>query len=102
MLRRVEGEAHRPASLGELLGLQRSAPVVPAIPEAEMESSLLPRDHPPWVKDALTVSQRAREAIARLKPVVIRILTFWDHRWRARIVGGSRVSIDASGSYRVE
>ena len=102
MLRRVEGDERRGASLGELLGLRQAEPVVAAIPEAEMETALLPRDHPQWVKDALSVSQRAREAIARLKPVVIRILTFWDHRFRSSVVGGARVSIDPSGSYRVE
>ena len=67
-----------------------------------METALLPNDHPKWVKDALCVSNRAKESIARLKPMVIRVLSFWDHRIRSVLIGGSRVTIDPSGSYRAE
>ena len=42
------------------------------------------------------------ELIARLRPVVVKILTFWDHRVRSAWIGGSRVCIDPSGSYRIE
>ncbi len=101
MLRRVEGDERRP-SLGELLGLRENQPVVAAIAESEFDGSLLPRDHPPWVKDALSVSQRARELIARLRPAIVRVLSFWDHRFRSAVVGGARISIDPSGSYRAE
>jgi len=30
------------------------------------------------------------------------VLSFWDHRIRSVLIGGSRVSIDPSGSYRAE
>ena len=102
MLRRVEGEEARQPSLLEVFGLGRAEPIITAVPQAEMETTLLPHDHPQWVKDALSVSNRARELIARLKPVVIAVLSFWDHRIRSTFVGGSRLSVDASGSYRAE
>ncbi|HEV7180603.1 MAG TPA: hypothetical protein VGN11_12085 [Candidatus Baltobacteraceae bacterium] len=101
MLRRIEAEGRSP-SLFQALGLASSEPVVAALAESEQEPSLLPHDHPQWVKDALTVSHRAREAIARLRPAAVRILTFWDHRIRSIAVGGGRLSIDASGSYRLQ
>ena len=102
MLRRVEGEQAREPSLLDVLGFGKAEPIVAAVPQAEMETALLPHDHPQWVRDALSVSNRARELIGRLKPVVIAVLTFWDHRIRSAFVSGSRVSIDASGSYRAE
>lgn len=62
----------------------------------------LPSDHPAWAKDSLSLSQRARAMFARLKPVVIKVLTFWDHRVRSIFVGGRKLSVDASGSYRLD
>lgn len=76
--------------------------VLPLLPEDELETPPLPREHPKWVKDALAVSQRARQIIAGLKPVVIRVLTFWDHRVRGVTVAGRELSVDVSGSYRIE
>ncbi len=101
MLRRIEGEDRSAAMLGAH-GSVHAEPIVTAIPEAELETPLLPHDHPKWVKDALTVSIRAREAIARLRPVIVKILTFWDHRVRSIVIGDVRISIDPSGSYRRE
>ena len=102
MLRRVEqNDDLRQPNLLDVLGL-RAPQAVPHVSQAEMETSLLPHDHPQWVKDALSVSNRAKELIARLKPAVIAVLSFWDHRIRSAFVGGSRVSIDPSGSYRAE
>ena len=101
MLQRIDAE-ERNATLSSALGLGRTEPVVPAIGEADFDAPNLPHDHPQWVKDALSVSQRAREVIARLQPVVLRILTFWDHRVRSMSLGRERLSIDASGSYRLE
>ena len=101
MLQRVDRDDAN-ATLAGLYGGAQSEPIVPAVAEAELETPLLPRDHPKWVKDALTVSQRARELISRLPRVVVGVLTFWDHRIRSIVVGDSRVSIDPSGSYRLE
>lgn len=89
-----------------------SAGVVPALapppPLAVMLDSdveignQLPSDHPPWSKDTLSLSMRARALLARLRPVVIKVMTFWDHRVRSILVGGQKLSVDASGSYRLE
>lgn len=103
MLRRVEpnGAREANAALREREAAQTQA-IVAAVPDVELETSLLPRDHPPWVTDTLSVSNRARELLGRLKPVIVRILTFWDHRVRSVFVGDARVSIDPSGCYRRE
>jgi hypothetical protein len=79
-----------------------SRPVLPLIPDDELETPPLPREHPQWVKDALAVSQRARRLVARLKPVVLRVLTFWDHHVRSIAIGPRELSVDMSGSYRLE
>lgn len=82
--------------------LSPSRAILPLLPEDELETPPLPREHPRWVKDALAVSQRARALIARLKPVVVRVLTFWDHHVRGMTIGGRELQVDISGSYRIE
>jgi hypothetical protein len=92
------------------LELERNQPALPgaaADPLAPVTSDeggdvpALPRDLPPWARDAVAMSQRAREIVARLRPVVIRVLTFWDHRARSAVVCGRRLSVDPSGCYRL-
>jgi hypothetical protein len=61
----------------------------------------LPRDHPRWQRDVLSVSARARAVVAALRPVVVRTLTFWDHIVRSLHVGSRRLEIDPSGCYRL-
>ncbi len=61
----------------------------------------LPRDHPAWQRDVLSVSARARQTIARLRPAVVRVLTFWDHLRRGVSIAGRTLEIDPSGSYRL-
>ena len=99
MLRRVDIEE----SLADLRppGVPAEA-AVPPVAEAELETALLPHDHPKWVRDAVAISQRARELIERLKPIVVRVLTVWDHRFRCIAIGSQRLSVDASGSYRID
>lgn len=82
--------------------LRSSAPVLGLAPDDELETPLLPGEHPKWVRDALAASQRARTLLARIKPVVVRVLTFWDHHLRSTTISGRRLTIDVSGSYRVE
>lgn len=82
--------------------LTESRAILPLLFDDDLETPPLPREHPKWVKDAAAVSQRARQLIAKLRPVVVRVLTFWDHHVRSLAVGGRRLSIDVSGSYRVE
>lgn len=68
--------------------------------DAEPTASL-PRDHPAWQRDVLAVSSRVRMLLAGLRPVVVRVLTFWDHLVRGISVGERYVEIDPSGCYRV-
>ena len=70
-------------------------------PDVEIGNQL-PSDHPPWSKDTLSLSMRARALLTRLRPVVIKVMTFWDHRMRSIFVGGQKLSVDASGSYRLD
>jgi hypothetical protein len=102
VLRRVDAEEPRPQHAPLAPGAAALERVVPAVEEADAGGALLPRDHPKWVRDAVTISQRARELAARLRPVVMRVFTFWDHRVRSAFVAGKRVGVDASGSYRAE
>ncbi len=81
------------------------APAAPAPVALDPDSELghdLPGDHPPWPRDSVSLSQRARALLANLRPVVLRVITCWEHRVRALVVGGRTLSVDASGSYRIE
>ena len=60
----------------------------------------LPADYPEWRRDQLSLSGRARALMAKLKPFVIRVLTFWDHRVSSLPLDELTLDIDASGSYR--
>lgn len=100
MLRRIELD--EPSAVPLQVGASRSEAVVPVVAEAELETALLPNDQPRWVKDAVAVSQRARDLIAKLRPAAVHVLSFWDHRIRAIVVGDHRVAVDASGCYRID
>jgi hypothetical protein len=63
-------------------------------------STSLPRDHPAWQRDVLAVSARVRAILARMRPVAVRVLTFWDHAVRRVTIGGRRLDVDPSGCYR--
>jgi hypothetical protein len=72
------------------------------LPDIDPElHATLPRDHPVWQRDILSVSARARAVVAALRPVVVRVLTFWDHVLRGVAVGSRRVEVDPSGCYRL-
>jgi hypothetical protein len=98
-LRRVDPEErapHLPA-----VAVAAPEPDVAAIAE-ERDVTDLPREHPAWVRDAVALSRRARSVVARLRPAVFRVLSFWDHRVRSIAVGGRRLRVDASGSYAID
>ncbi len=76
------------------------APAQVADVDADLHATL-PRDHPAWQRDVLSVSTRARAIVAALRPVVVRVLTFWDHVVRGISVGPRHLEIDPSGSYRL-
>ena len=76
--------------------------LTPAVTDVDTDlHATLPRDHPAWQRDILSVSARARAVVAALRPVVVRVLTFWDHVVRSISVGGRRVEVDPSGCYRL-
>ena len=102
MLRRVETDERPLHALPHGALAIEPEQAVPAVADSSFDASTLPRDHPKWRSDSLTLSQRAREVIAQLRPVVVRVLTFWDHRLRECTIGGRRFAVDATGSYRLE
>jgi len=61
---------------------------------------VLPTDHPAWRRDAISLSARAAALLARLRPYVIRVLTFWDHSISSAVIDDRFVEVDGSGSYR--
>ncbi len=77
------------------------ASVLPVAVDPEIEASVLPRDHPAWQRDVLSISARARAVIANLKPLAFRVFGFWDHQLRELRIGGRMLGIDPSGSYRL-
>jgi hypothetical protein len=95
---RVEADAP-----GLLFAPLDAAPAVAAlIPDDEFETPPLPREHPKWIKDGMVVSQRAKQLLERVKPIPLRVLRFWDHAVRSLTILDRRISIDSSGSYRME
>jgi hypothetical protein len=76
------------------------APVSPD-PDERWGGHALPNDHPAWMRDTLSISQRARALLAKIKPIAVRVVAFWEHRVRSVSVAAGRVSVDASGSYRL-
>lgn len=61
----------------------------------------LPGDHPAWQRDVLSISARVRAVIAAMRPVIVKVLTFWDHRFGAITLGARSFSVDPSGCYRL-
>ena len=100
MLRRIEVD--EPSAAPLQVGASRSEPIVPPTVDGELETALSSHDRPRWIRDAIAVSARARDIIARMRPAAVRVLSFWDHRLRAIVVGDRRVQVDASGCYRAD
>ncbi len=75
----------------------------PAIADVDGDDgSAMPRGAvPAWQRDIVAVSARVRTLLATLRPVVVRVLTFWDHALRSVTIGGRRLEIDPSGCYRL-
>ena len=71
-------------------------------PDDRYGGNALPNDHPRWMKDTLSISQRARALLQKMKPLVMRVITGWDHRVRQISVAGRTLKVDASGSYRFD
>lgn len=88
-------------TLGQAAAPEALAPLA-IDPDDRYEGPALPSDHPAWMRDAVSLSQRARALVVKLKPVVLRVIGVWEHRVRSVVVAGRKVSVDASGSYRME
>lgn len=71
-------------------------------PDDRYGGHALPSDHPAWMKDTLSISLRTRALLARLKPVVVKVIAYWEHRVRSIAIGTRHLSVDASGSYRLD
>ena len=97
-----DAQAVASANLPALLGGAAPVPLTAIDFDDRWGGHTLPNDHPPWMKDTLSISQRARALIAKLRPVVVKVIAYWEHRVRSISVGNGRLSIDASGSYRLD
>ncbi|HUY11377.1 MAG TPA: hypothetical protein VMV73_03855 [Candidatus Dormibacteraeota bacterium] len=98
-MRRLERE-----SIARRIDLEHADPlssIAPHLAEIELEAPTSLQDRPAWARDAVTISRRARELLARARPIFVRVLTFWDHLKRSVNVGDQRLAIDASGSYKL-
>ena len=71
-------------------------------PDERYDGPALPGDHPAWMRDAVSLSQRARALLSALRPVVMHVIGAWEHRVRSIVVGGRSMKVDASGSYRID
>jgi hypothetical protein len=80
------------------------AVVAPALPPIDADAAGLPElpsDHPPWQRDVVSLSSRARALVANVVPVVVRALSYWDHRLREIAFGARTLSVDPAGCYRL-
>jgi hypothetical protein len=78
--------------------------LVPALPPIDADASgipELPSDHPQWQRDVVSISSRARALIASVVPIVVRTLSYWDHRIREIAFGPRTLSVDPAGCYRL-
>lgn len=77
-----------------------TAPLSALVDEEEFVRPATLREQPAWVRDAVLLSARARTLLERVRVVIVGVLSYWDHERRRITIGGSQISIDASGSYR--
>ncbi|MDQ2681717.1 MAG: hypothetical protein M3Y21_11980 [Candidatus Eremiobacteraeota bacterium] len=98
---RIERDS-RSATMSSLSALGQSSALYPLLPDIEIETPPLPRDLPHWMRDSAAISARCRNLFTRIKPIIVRVLTFWDHQVRSIMVAGRNVCVDPSGSYKVE
>lgn len=102
MSARVEGDAPALAPDAELVAYAALPPSIALDPDDRWGGHALPHDHPAWMKDTLSISQRTRALLGRLRPVVVKVIAFWEHRVRSIAIGDRRLCVDPSGSYRLE
>ncbi len=84
--------------------LDAAEAVLPALLPIDTDATgmpALPGDHPQWQRDIVSISSRARASIAHIVPVVVRTLSYWDHRVREIAFGSRSFSVDPAGCYRL-
>lgn len=96
----VDPRGQQAGQTGAALAPAAPLPVV-LDPDSELGHDL-PSDHPPWPRDSISLSQRARALFATLRPVLIRVVTYWEQRVRALTICGRTLTVDTSGSYRID
>jgi len=74
---------------------------VSADPDASEIRARLPTDHPAWQVDTFSISSRTRAFLTTLRPVVVAVVSFWDHAVRTLSLGTGTISVDLSGCYRL-
>lgn len=84
-----------------LYPLAVAAPMLPIDADAAGLPAL-PNDHPQWQRDIVSISARARAIVARAVPIVVRTLSYWDHRIREVAFGPRTLSVDPAGCYRLQ
>jgi hypothetical protein len=100
---RVEPETPAPLAIAPNAALGAAAPLPVTIDaDDRWGGHQLPNDHPAWMKDTLSISQRARAMLVKVRPVVVKVVACWQHHVRSILVSGRRISVDASGSYRLD
>ncbi len=103
MSARVDEAAQSAAAANALAtGLPVALAPISLDPDDRWGGHSLPNDHPAWMRDTVSLSQRARAMLAHVKPVVLKVVAAWDHRVRSIVVGGRRLFVDPSGSYRLD
>ena len=100
MLRRIELEQTPPA-LSARLEAGRSEAVVPAVAQADLETALRRTTIRAGLRTRLPCRSGRGSLSHKLRPVIVRVLSFWDHRIRSIMVGNRCVQVDPSGCYRV-
>ena len=70
-------------------------------PDASEIRARLPTDHPAWQVDTFSISSRTRAFLTTLRPVVVAVVSFWDHAVRTLSLGTGTLSVDLSGCYRL-
>ncbi len=76
-------------------------PIARPLPEESIAATSLPRDHPAWSRDLVAVSSRTKALLATMRPLIVRVATFWEHRVRSITIGTRALALDAAGCYRL-
>lgn len=98
VVRRLGGE-----TVTGLAGSAEAAALSAEVGELDASGAIvLPRDHPKWMRDRFTITAATKAWLGRIKPIVIRVFSFWDHRVHRLTTEDGTIEVDVSGSYRCD